>query len=176
MPLSITRLRISSFHAHNPSFGEKIYSIPRIISVKPNLRRASRSQSVSINPAFMTQKNIASIDNHVSINRPLDSFSPFQHPKCPTRPSLSSPSAGNEPASPCLLPALGSTRISNKTHLNWKIKYSLSNKNLQQKLPIPAPTLSTGGQCRRSVSTVTYDLRDLRDPLCVCGKFPPLPK
>ena len=155
MPLSITRPRISSFHAHNPSFGEKIVSIPRIISVKSNLRRACRSQSVSINPAFMTQKNIASIDNHVSINRPLDSFSPFQHPKCPTRPSLSSPSAGNEPASPCLLPALGSTRISNKTQLNWKIKYSLSNKNLQQKLPIPAPTLSTGAQCRRSVSAVS---------------------
>ena len=159
MPLSITRPRIPCFHAHNPSFGEKIFSIPRIISEKPSLRRACRSQSVSINPAFMTQKHIASIDNHVSTNRPLDSFSPFQHAKCPTRPSLSSPSAGNEPASPCLLPALGSTRISNKTHLNWKkiipFPTKISHKNFQFPRRPSVPALNVGGQCRRSVSAVS---------------------
>ena len=63
MPLSITRSRIRSFPAVQSLFGEKKFSIPRIITVKPNLHRAGRSQNVSINPAFRRQKNIASINN-----------------------------------------------------------------------------------------------------------------
>ena len=76
--------------------GKNRFSIHRIIPKKPNLRRACRSQSVSIDPAFMTQKNIASIDNRVSINRLLDPSSPCQRPKRSTRPARSSPSTSIE--------------------------------------------------------------------------------
>ena len=80
MPLSITRPRIRSVPAVQSLFGEKIFSIHRIITEKPGLRRSCPSENFSIDPAFMTQKNIAFIDNSyhkpVSLTHPLPAGAP----------------------------------------------------------------------------------------------------
>ena len=57
-----------------------MFSIHRIITEKPGLRRCCPSENFSIDPAFMTQKNIASIDNFchkpVSLTHPLPAGAP----------------------------------------------------------------------------------------------------
>ena len=91
--------------------------IPLTAPISPVPARCPcRNEKFSIISDSMTQKNIASIENHVSRIITLD------------------------PSAPCP-PPNGSNGISNKTRFYWRKKYCVYNKNFQQKLPITAPTL-----------------------------------
>ena len=114
MPPSTTHPRISSRPASDRSFGEKIFPNHRIITIKPYLRpenrqsrpncqtariapdparRARHNQKFSIKHDFMTQKNIPSIDNHVSIILPWDSSAPCRRANSSAVPASTLPSA-----------------------------------------------------------------------------------
>ena len=96
MPLSIMRPRSPSFSAEQPLFGEKrVFYSPNNPQKTESSPRLPQSERVN-RSSFYDTKNIASIDNRVSINRPLDPSSPCQRPKRSTRPARSSPSTGIE--------------------------------------------------------------------------------
>ena len=154
MPLSITRPRVPSFPAEQPFFGRKIFSIPRIIPEIPSLRRVCPSKNVSIKPAFVTQKNIASIDN--SCHKPV----PLTHPL-----PVSAPIARHaQPQFPFNRCGTGFAASATSSRHNSGIrkgppfpdKKILRFRKRIRKEPSVPRALFAGGQCLR-------DLRDLRD-------------
>ena len=123
---------------HTPIRANFTVSDHKMATIAPvSARPACRNEKFSINPAFVIQKNIAVIDNHISRSRSLDPSATCPPFNISTVPTTATPFSGAKPTSQRLLPAPCSTGISNKTRLYWKKKCSVYNNNFQQKLPIP---------------------------------------